>query len=126
MPRKVAVNAWNRIAPASLPGERRTRRRYALNLDLSYRIQEGTETIQSGSGTTCDLSSTGIRFTTREKLSERGLVEITMAWPKVADHGSNIILRVSGRVVRNEGTEAVIRMEKHEFFASNAAAPLSR
>jgi hypothetical protein len=100
--------------------ERRRSRRYPVALRVSCkRIARGLS-LYSGTGTTRNMSSTGLFFEADQSLNTGDYVELLIRWP--AGHQT---MHVLGRVVRSgaEGTAVEIL---HHKFAERASARPSR
>ena len=69
----------------------------------------------SGSGTTLNIGSGGILFTTEEKLPLGRMVELSVNWPARLDGTCPLQFVATGRVVRAEMTRAAVRIERYEF-----------
>jgi len=69
----------------------------------------------SGKGVTVNMSSSGICFTTTERLPLGRTVEVSVNWP--ARLGGTCLLKfvAVGRVVRSEPACAALRIERYEF-----------
>jgi hypothetical protein len=81
--------------------------------------------LDSGSGRTIDLSSSGLSFDAGRPLPVGLNVELSIAWPALLNEIAPMQLAVSGRIVRTDGHRAAIRMVHHEFrTAGNAVAEL--
>jgi hypothetical protein len=64
---------------------------------------------------TLNMGSSGILFTTQDKLPLGHAVELSMDWPARLDGICPLQFVASGRVVRSEGDKAVVRIERYEF-----------
>lgn len=95
-------------------GDRRTRRRYPLELDLEFKVIDGGAVVSSGAGKTQNLSSGGVLFRTAKPVN-RGLAEISIHWPAVLGGIPFIELHISGHIIRSDGTGAVVRLSHYEF-----------
>jgi len=103
----------------TIPGERRENRRYAVVLDLRYKLTRGKRVIEMGSSRTLDMSSGGISFMAREALAHGASAELWIDWP-VPLNGVPLRLVVRGRIVRSAPGAAALRMTRHEFRLANA------
>jgi len=91
---------------------RRVSRRYPIRQDVRYRLLDGEV---AGAGSTTDISSNGVLFTTERSLPTGRVVEISVNWPARLDANCGLKLVASGRVVRSDGRQAAIRFGKYEF-----------
>jgi hypothetical protein len=122
----------------SIAGDRRGDRRYAIHLDLRWKLIRRRRILETGVGRTLDLSSGGILIETEHQLPVGLNVELSVSWPVMLHNVSPMQLAISGKIVRCVGHRAAIRMTQHEFrtaatsaesrkgmaVASNAPVPL--
>jgi hypothetical protein len=108
-------------------GERRACRRYAMRLEVRYKVTRGRHVVDTGEGHTLDMSSEGILFSTNQLVMRGAAAELWIDWP-VPLNGHPLRLVVHGRVVRSEGQNAAMRIARHEFrLAGNRElVPLGR
>jgi len=108
-------------------GDRRTDRRYTLNLDLRWKLVRRRKVLDSGNGRTLDLSSSGLYFDAGRPLPAGLNVELSIAWPALLHNIAPMQLVVSGKIVRSEGSRAAVRVVQHEFrtAGSISAEPLA-
>jgi hypothetical protein len=76
--------------------------------DLRYRVVQTKNLTMAGSGTTLNMGSRGILFTTQEKLPMGRMVEISVNWPARLDGTCPLQFVVQGRVVRSEDHRAAV------------------
>src|SRR5579863_8621892 len=93
--------------------ERRSRQRFRIGQDISYRCLSGKQVPTEGK--VLDISSQGVSFTTEGILSLGTPVELSVSWPAQLNHTCPLKLMVCGRVVRSESGAAAIRIERYEF-----------
>jgi len=98
-----------------IAGDRRQGRRYAIHMELRWRLIRRRKLLSSGSGHTIDLSSAGIMFDAGRALPAGLDVELSVAWPVLLNDKSPMQLVVSGRIVRCNGNHVAFRMVQHEF-----------
>jgi hypothetical protein len=82
---------------------------------VRYRVVQSRTAKVSGCGTTLNIGSGGILFTTEEKLPIGRTVELSVNWPARLDGICPLQFVATGRVVRSEGQRAAVRIEKYEF-----------
>jgi len=99
--------------------ERRGTTRYPLSLEVHYTLL--SHPLGTGSGTTCDMSSSGLSFTADRPLQVGQLLRVSIDWPAVLDGGVQLQLVVDGVVVRTAGAVTAIHMERHEFRTRRVA-----
>ena len=95
--------------------ERRGTSRFPLREDVRYRVVQSKHQKVSGSGTTLNIGSGGILFTTEEKLPVGRMVELSVNWPARLDGTCPLQFVATGRVVRSEVNRAAVRIERYEF-----------
>jgi hypothetical protein len=85
-----------------------------------YRVVHSKRESMSGSGTTLNISSEGILFTTEDMLPVGRTVELSVNWPARLDGTCALKFVALGRVVRSEATQAVVRIERYQFRTRGA------
>jgi hypothetical protein len=112
-----AAMAWSREwdNTESIAGERRSDRRYEMQLELRWKLVHRRKVQDTGSGHSVDLSSGGILFEAGRSLPVGLNVELSVAWPVLLQHVAPMQLRISGRIVRSEGHGTAVRITQHEF-----------
>jgi hypothetical protein len=103
-------------------GDRRSRQRYPAELPLEFKIWKDGLPVNTGTGTTVNMSSGGIAFETSAILSPGEYLELSIGWPVKLNAVCPLKLVASGRVVRSEANLTVIKMERYEFRTQSAAA----
>ena len=97
---------------AGTSGERRSSRRYQMELPVRYRVL--TKQPTTGVGVTRNLSSGGVAFVSDSEIPTGEIIELWVAWP-VAEDVRRVELRTAGRVVRSSGAETAIQSRRHAF-----------
>ena len=105
------------------PEDRRARLRFAIGRELRYRVTNEGRDIAMGTGSTIDISSRGVSFATRERLSAGALVELSISWPAELDGRLPLRLVAYGRIMRSDEGIAVSTIERYEFRTQPRAAP---
>ena len=95
--------------------ERRQTSRFPMREDVMYKVLHSKRGSISGSGTTLNISSEGILFTTKEMLPVGRMVELSVNWPARLDGTCALKFVASGRVVRSADDQAVVRIERYQF-----------
>jgi hypothetical protein len=98
-----------------IAGERRSNRRYGIQLDLTWKLVRRCRLLDAGAGRTVDLSSGGILFDAGRALPEGLNVELSIAWPVLLHDVAPLQLTVAGRIVRCEDRIIAVEMVQHEF-----------
>jgi c-di-GMP-binding flagellar brake protein YcgR len=85
----------------SLMSERRTARRYDLTLPVS--IRSAMESLVSRQdGKTRDISTRGLYFVVTQDMEAGSELDITLTLPAEITHGTDVLVRAQGKVVRVE------------------------
>jgi c-di-GMP-binding flagellar brake protein YcgR len=108
--------------------ERRTTRRYDLSLPVFIRVP-AKRAADLQQGKTRDVSTRGLYFVVDENLESGSQLDITLTIPAEITHGSEVLIRAQGKVVRVErrmedgnvrmGVAAMI--ERYDMFRGKAA-----
>jgi hypothetical protein len=98
-----------------ISGERRQSRRYALHLELQYKVMPAHQIQHVGTGRTVDLSSAGVAFTTTGALPVGARIELGISWPVLLNRNCPLKLVVAGKVIRSAPSLTAVRMERYEF-----------
>jgi hypothetical protein len=95
--------------------ERRTKRRFRLEQEVRYKMLFGQRLAETGTGTTANISSSGLWFSTVSPLSAGMPIEISMNWPVLLNDVCPMKLMVYGCVVRSTEKGAAVAIERYEF-----------
>jgi hypothetical protein len=122
------------VSSEGISGDRRFDRRYAIALELRWKLVRRRKVLESGTGSTLDLSSGGVLFEAGRQLPVGLNVELSISWPALLHDLAPMQLAVSGRIVRTHGSRTAILMSQHEFRTAGGAqekstgvpAPVSR
>jgi len=98
--------------------ERRSARRFPIELDLLYRATGKRDRRFAGAGKTTNISSSGILFRTEQDLEPDLNIEASISWPVRLQHNVPLRLRVRGRVVRTEPGAAVLVIQQYAFHTA--------
>ena len=90
--------------------ERRSMWRFPIRRAVGY-TQDG----KVGAGTTIDISSGGLLLAVNEPPLLGELIQLSVDWPAELDYRIRLKLLVTGRVVRVEGANAAIAIDRYEF-----------
>ena len=93
----------------------RAHRRYELRLALHYRVSVKGAATRTGSGTTCDISASGLNFRCRRSLPVGAHIEIMVDWPAKYRDIDPIALQVTGFIVRSDGNRTAMFMTSRRF-----------
>jgi len=108
------------MTPIDRSSDRRGTSRYPVREEVKYRVIQGRAPQTSGIGTTLNIGSGGILFTTEEKLPMGRLVELAVNWPARLGGTCPLKFVATGRVVRSEEKMAAVRIERYEFRTRGA------
>jgi hypothetical protein len=112
---------------ASAPTDRRQSKRYALHLDLEYRVFGKGHSIVTGTTTTINISSSGLLLAQTAGVIKGQLVELSIRWRPGAHGVPGVTLEVLGRVLRLDEGGTAIRILRYGFNIREgpASGPLS-
>jgi hypothetical protein len=96
-------------------GDCRANRRYEISLELRWKIVRWKRVLDSGSGRTLDLSSSGILFESGRPLAPGAKIELSIVWPVLLQNMTPLQLFANGRIVRSDRSRTAMRMAHHEF-----------
>ncbi len=106
--------------------ERRTKLRFQLDRELRFKVLEKDRIVEVGTGSTLNVSSSGVAFSTARVLPQGSFVELSISWPALLDGSCPMRLVTFGKIVRQERGMAVCSVEKYEFRTggSRVAEPI--
>lgn len=110
----LAATAPNVSAVFGRMSERRETIRFPLCEDVKYKLVQG-KIVTTGTGTTLNIGSGGVLFTTQQRLPLGRLVELSVNWPARLDGTCPLKFVATGRVIRSEPDRAAVRIERYEF-----------
>jgi hypothetical protein len=99
----------------SIAGERRQDRRYALHLEVKWKLVRRRRVLDTGTGQTIDMSSGGVLFDAGKHLPEGLNIELSVNWPVLLHNVAPMQLLAFGRIVRSAGRRVAIQTTQHEF-----------
>lgn len=100
--------------------DRRSRRRYSLDLELQFKVIDRYQGYYAGAGKTLNLSSGGVAFLSDQALHPGTFVELSINWPILLNQTCPLKLVLSGTVVRSKDKETAIKMDRYEFRTQGA------
>jgi hypothetical protein len=71
--------------------------------------------MDTGSGRTIDLSSSGLSFTADRPLLTGQELDVSIDWPVLLNGGTKLQLIIFGLVVRTSGRAIALQIRRHEF-----------
>jgi hypothetical protein len=106
--------------PKDADADRRASTRFSLNLEVRYTILGGNKPVRVGVGRTIDVSSSGLRFMADTPMLTGQKIVVHIDWPVLLDGDTKLQLVISGVVVRTDGTEAALQIQRHDFRTRHA------
>ena len=100
--------------------DRRASVRVPVNLAVRYSVVGHRRPVETGSGRTIDMSSSGLSFTADRPLSIGQKLDLSIDWPVLLDGDVQLQIVASGVVVRTDGAVTALRMDRHEFRTRRA------
>jgi len=108
---------------APISRKQRSRQRFEMELELTFKTFFGKDVVSHGSGTVCNIGSGGLLFRTADTVSDEGEIELTVHWPALLDGTSRLNLVMRGKVVRNDVMGCAVKTINYEF-RTRASRPL--
>ncbi len=94
--------------------ERRSTRRYPMVHEVHYSVL-GARKVMEGTGTTVNMSSRGVLFSTDQSLPAGSPLTLEVQWPVLLDNAKALKLVTHGRVVWCDGSRAAVEFNDWEF-----------
>jgi hypothetical protein len=97
--------------------ERRSADRFPIEREVRYKVlsKRGVGEPEEGVGTTINISSNGVLFTTDQALIPGKRLELSISWPAELDNRCQLKLVAKGRVARLEEGRAAVEIQQYEF-----------
>lgn len=105
--------------------DQRLSRRYAITLEIEYKLLRKGRVEQLGLGKTLNVSSGGVLFQATESLPPGSAVEVLLHWPFLLEGVCPLKLVIQGAVVRCDGKGVAVRIKHHEFRTAGARSSKS-
>jgi hypothetical protein len=105
----------SQAAIAETSRDRRSGRRYALRLPVTFKIFRRNLVIASGMGDLFDISSRGAAFTSSETFAFGTTVELAISWPALLHGVTHIKLVLGGTVIRSDEGLTALEIDRYEF-----------
>jgi len=96
--------------------DRRSADRFPIEREVRFKILNRKSTDEEGIGTTINMSSNGVLFTTDRYLLPGRRLEVAIIWPAQLNSKIALKLVARGRVVRSEEGRAAIEIHQYEFW----------
>ena len=97
--------------------ERRSTRRYPLQLQVRYRATSARLSL-SGSGQTLNISSAGLLIASSQAVREGLRLQLNVDWPWLLDDRTPLQLIAESRVVRADASQFAVTLERYQFRTS--------
>lgn len=104
--------------------DRRTKRRFPIQLDLLYRVHEGRRSATLGIGKTIDISSRGMIFRSDKEVPPGTRLEVSTSWPAMLHGTCPMRWVVFGNVVRSQDGMTACTIDRCEFKTQGRIFPL--
>lgn len=101
--------------------DRRAADRYPIEREVRYKVLSKKDGDEAGTGTTINMSSSGVLFTTDHLLIPGKRLELAISWPAQLNGNCALKLVAKGRVVRYEEGRAAIQIQQYEFRTKGAS-----
>ena len=101
--------------------DRRHSDRFPIEREVRYRVLS-KRTDETGEGSTLNMSSAGILFTTPKVLLPGRRMEISVSWPAQLNQKCALKLVARGRIVRYEDGVAAMEIQQYEFRTQAASS----
>jgi hypothetical protein len=95
--------------------DRRRATRFPIERLILFQTTERRQAKKCGLGQTINISSTGVLFSTDELLSPGRKIRVAISWPAQLDSSVSLQLVARGRIVRCDGSNAAVQIERYEF-----------
>ena len=95
--------------------DRRTSDRFPIEREVRYKVLNKKNGEEIGVGTTINMSSTGVLFTTEQLLLPGRRIELSISWPAELNNRCALRLVARGRVVRFDDGKAAMQIQQYEF-----------
>jgi hypothetical protein len=101
--------------------DRRHSDRFPIQRELRYRTLSKRGGDESGEGSTVNISSAGVLFTTPKVLLPGRRLEVSISWPAQLNQKCGLRLVARGRIVRYVDGVAAMEIQQYEFRTQAAA-----
>jgi hypothetical protein len=95
--------------------DRRTSDRFPIEREIRFKMLSKRLGDIGGAGTTLNMSSGGILFSTSTALLAGKKIEMAISWPAQLDNHCALKLIARGRVVRSGEGRAAVEIQQYEF-----------
>ena len=109
------------IVGMSMAEERRASQRFPIERHVRFKVR-GVQPALAGTGTTVNMSSRGVLFTTDQHLRKGCPVMLEIKWPVLLDDTRPLKLVTRGAIVWCGEGRAAMHIQKWEFHTQSANA----
>ena len=110
------------MLPTRSEVDRRSVRRFAMSLDVAYRMFLAQRTVVSeGTVKTIDISSAGVLLDNLRQCPSGSTAELVVDWPFTTQDCPHRRLWLFGWVVRSDGRGTAIKIARYHFERGQAA-----
>lgn len=111
-------------SPSGGIADRRASDRFPIEREVRFKMLSKRHNGDPGLGTTVNMSSSGVLFTTNQALLPGKRVEMAISWPAQLENRTALKLVARGRVVRCDSGTAAVEIQQYEFrtIGSQSAA----
>lgn len=102
-------------SPSRGTADRRAADRFPIEREVRFKMLSKRHGNDIGLGTTLNMSSSGVLFTTDRALLPGKRVEMAISWPAQLENRMALKLVAKGRVVRCESGTAAVEIQQYEF-----------
>ena len=95
--------------------ERRKAVRYPVERGVHYKVFSSVGSEIEGTGTSLNISSSGVLFTTDQALPVGSSIEVAVSWLAMLTLEANLWLVAIGRVVRSDKGTAAMKISQYEL-----------
>jgi hypothetical protein len=95
--------------------DRRASDRFPIEREVRFKMLSKRHGSDVGLGTTLNMSSSGVLFTTDRALLPGKRLEMAISWPAQMDNRMALKLVARGRIVRCESGTAAVEIQQYEF-----------
>ena len=99
---------------------RRKTSRFPIVREIRYRVSTRENLFETGVGSTVNISSSGVMFSTDKPLLPGRRVEVAISWPAELNRSTALKLVARGRIVRTEDGHAAAELQNFEFKTMGA------
>lgn len=85
---------------------------YRVDATARFALKRGRQIVERGHGTIVKLSQYGLVFRAEARIPARIEIEFEVPWPGCE---RMLMLKLTGRTVRHDGTLVTVRLVKHKF-----------